>query len=188
MPSNYDPLGADKTVDADIGDESYIVTDFNDSGATAVGPDFQNSDGSYRGARRVKGPREASMTIEIENAAQPTPEQFAEFEYRNFDWVIFQAPRAVSAAGAGTFALSLRCVNIPGQVQELALTAGGTGYTSGDLIFTGGGGTGAAGTFIAAAGVITSVTLTNPGRGYTSAPSVTAAAGSGATITATIAE
>lgn len=110
MPT-YDPLTADVTTDVTIDGTTYIVTDFNDNGATAVGPDFQNSDGSHRGERRVSGPRDASMTIEITNAAADTPAQFETFTYRGNIWVIFQAPRAVSSTGPGTHALSLRWVS-----------------------------------------------------------------------------
>jgi len=76
-----------------------------------------------------------------------------------------------------------------GFVRALAFSDGGTGYTSGSLVFTGGGGTGAAGTFVAAAGIITSVTLTSAGTGYTSAPSVDGDAGGNAdaVITANVA-
>lgn len=109
----YDPLTADVTADVTINSVSYIVTDFTDSGATAVGPDFQTSAGAHRGERRVSGPRDASMTIEIGNAAQVTPPQFQTFTYRGSTWVIFQAPRAVSSTGAGTYSLSLRWVSTP---------------------------------------------------------------------------
>jgi len=66
-----------------------------------------------------------------------------------------------------------------GHVSGLNLSNGGTGYTTGDLIFSGGGGTGAAGTFVAAAGIITSATLTNGGSGYTSVPTVDGDVGGG---------
>lgn len=71
-------------------------------------------------------------------------------------------------------------------VSSITLTAGGTGYTTGSLVFTGGGGSGAAGTFIAAGGIVTSVTLTAYGSGYTSAPVVSAASGSGLAVTVAI--
>jgi hypothetical protein len=67
-----------------------------------------------------------------------------------------------------------------GRVTNLTLSGGGTGYTTGTLIFTGGDGTGAAGTFVAAAGIITSVTITNSGSGYTTAPTVDGDAGGNA--------
>jgi len=62
-------------------------------------------------------------------------------------------------------------------VAAVAVTAGGTGYATGDgiadLIFTGGGGTGASGAAVIAGGVVTSSYLLVRGSGYTSNPTVT---------------
>jgi hypothetical protein len=72
---------------------------------------------------------------------------------------------------------------------------GGSGYTVGtfDLIFTGGGGTGATGKFIVSSvnmlNKVTTIDITNPGSGYTSAPTLSftnSAVGSGANAIATI--
>jgi hypothetical protein len=109
---SYDPTTADFTTDVTIGSVTYVVTDFNDSGATAVGPDFQNSNGSYRGCRRVAGPRDASMTIEVGSNTQVPPAQFATFNYEGQTWVIFQVGKAISSTGPGTLALSLRWVSL----------------------------------------------------------------------------
>jgi hypothetical protein len=75
-------------------------------------------------------------------------------------------------------------------VGSVAVTAGGTGYTTAPTVaFSGGGGgTGAAATATVAGGVVTGITVTNPGSGYTSAPTVTlTGAGTGATATAALA-
>jgi len=74
-----------------------------------------------------------------------------------------------------------------------SVTLGGvnnsTGYTTGDAVtFTAPqipGGETATGTVVAAAGVISSITITNSGSGYTSAPTVTAATGTIGTLTLT---
>ena len=71
-----------------------------------------------------------------------------------------------------------------------AITTAGSGYTNGtqDLVFTGGGGSGATGTATISSGVITSLLITNYGRDYTSAPTVTLTtpgAGTGGAITST---
>jgi phage tail sheath protein FI len=78
-------------------------------------------------------------------------------------------------------------------LATIAMTDNGSGYTSAPTVsFTGGGGTGAAGTAVlgtgADAGKVMSVTITNPGSGYTSAPTVgfTGGAGTGAAATATV--
>jgi hypothetical protein len=71
-------------------------------------------------------------------------------------------------------------------VGSVIVSSGGSGYTAAPTVgFTGGGGTGAAGTAIIANGAVTGVTITNPGAGYTSAPSVTFTGGSGTGAAAT---
>lgn len=66
---------------------------------------------------------------------------------------------------------------------------GGIGYTSAPGVsFSGGGGTGAAGTAVVTNGRITGINITNGGTGYTSAPTIafTGGGGTGAAATATI--
>lgn len=74
-------------------------------------------------------------------------------------------------------------------VRSIAVSNGGTGYTSAPSVtFTGGGGTGAAGTAVIQGGAVVSITITNQGSGYTTAPTIgfTGGAGSGAVATATL--
>ena len=52
------------------------------------------------------------------------------------------------------------------------VVSGGSGYTTPAVLLTGGGGTGAMATARVSNGVILSFVLTNPGSGYTSAPTV----------------
>ena len=108
----YDPLTSLVTTDVTIGAVVYIVTEFNDPGASAVGPDFQNSDGSYRGMRKVAGARDATMTIEAESAAEVQPAQFAVVPYKGNDYVILQCGKSLSSNGAATYSLSLRWTNV----------------------------------------------------------------------------
>jgi len=78
---------------------------------------------------------------------------------------------------------------IGGAITSLTISNAGSGFTAGtyNLGFSGGGGTGAAGTYTVTApspaGKLASVTVTNGGGGYTSAPSfsITGGGGSGAT-------
>lgn len=79
-----------------------------------------------------------------------------------------------------------------GGVASVTVTAGGSAYANPLVTFAGGGGAGAK-AFVsgAANGVVTDVTVTDPGSGYTSAPTVTIAdsgggAGAGATALAEI--
>ena len=58
-------------------------------------------------------------------------------------------------------------------LNGFSVTSGGSGYTTPAVILTGGGGTGATATARVSNGVILGLVLTNPGTGYTSAPTVT---------------
>ena len=76
------------------------------------------------------------------------------------------APPGVGAIGVGaSFDLTYR-------LNSVAIVNGGTGYTLVSVRISGGGGTGAFGTAIAEAGVITSITITNRGSGFTSLPTI----------------
>jgi hypothetical protein len=86
--------------------------------------------------------------------------------------------------------LLIRILDNGGTVVSSTITAGGTGYTAGDLVVdnTGTGGTGFAGTYTVADGVIDSITITNAGSGYTTAPSIDGdAGGTGADLSVTLA-
>jgi hypothetical protein len=69
--------------------------------------------------------------------------------------------------------------------------SGGSGYTTPAVILSGGGGSGATATARVSNGVIFGIVLTNPGTGYTSAPSVSfrdpSPRAKGATATAVLA-
>lgn len=77
-----------------------------------------------------------------------------------------------------------------GTVLDIAVTAGGSGYTSAPTVVLSGGGFSSTAVAVAtiAAGQVVSVSVTNPGVGYTSVPTVsfTGGAGTGATATAQI--
>ena len=100
---------------------------------------------------------------------------------------------ATYAAGDGTGAITEAGIfdTVGSKVDDIAVSAGGTGYTSAPTVtFTGGGGTGATATATVSGGVVTAVTVTGVGSGYTSVPTIgfTGGAGSGATATATLKE
>jgi hypothetical protein len=74
-----------------------------------------------------------------------------------------------------------------GKVIAVDIQAGGSGYSNGNLTASGGGGSGFAGTYTVSGGVINSVTLTNGGSGYTSAPTIVmSAAGSSGVVKPTM--
>ena len=96
-------------------------------------------------------------------------------------------------AGDGTGAITEAGIfdTVGSKVDDIAVSAGGTGYTSAPTVtFTSGGGTGATATATVSGGVVTAVTVTGVGSGYTSAPTIgfTGGAGSGATATASMKE
>jgi hypothetical protein len=77
------------------------------------------------------------------------------------------APVGIGAIGAGaTF-------NITYRVNSVTITNGGTGYSLVSVRITGGGGAGAFGTAVVTGGVITSITITDRGTGFTSLPTLT---------------
>lgn len=90
----------------------------------------------------------------------------------------------VAFSGGGTHTTPiLEAVLAPGVVSFLTLVSGGSGYTDGAfaLGFSGGGGSGAAGSFVVAGGIVTTATLSDGGSGYTATPTVSFAASSGGT-------
>ena len=77
--------------------------------------------------------------------------------------------------------------DVAGEVDSISITAGGSGYTSATVSFSGGGGSGAAATATVSGGKVIRITMTNNGSNYTTAPTVTISGnGSGATATAVI--
>lgn len=71
-------------------------------------------------------------------------------------------------------------------IQDLQVLTGGSGYTTGAATASGGGGTGWIGFIEATGGVVTAVVTQYGGQDYTSAPTISAAGGTGLTVTATI--
>ena len=93
---------------------------------------------------------------------------------------------AVAITGSGGTGAS---ATAQGQVDAIVVAAGGTGYVAPTAVFSGGGGAGAAANVVTdVSGVVTGLTITNPGSGYTSAPSVAIndASGTGASAQATL--
>jgi hypothetical protein len=68
-----------------------------------------------------------------------------------------------------------------GCVTGVSITSGGSGFTNGtyNLSITGGGGTGAVGTYTCSGGAVTSATITTQGSGYKTTPTVSFPSGGG---------
>ena len=89
---------------------------------------------------------------------------------------------------AGSDATATATVSVAGVITGIAVTSGGTGYTSAPtVVISGGGGTGATATATVSAGVITGITVNSGGTGYTSVPTISFTGGGGAAATATVA-
>jgi hypothetical protein len=115
-------------------------------------------------------------------------------EFGEGNWVETIAPDTSQDVDAATMPLVL-APQPHLYIASTTLTDGGTGYTDGtyDLIFTGGGTptTEAVGTFVVSGGVITTVTISNAGEGYSSAPTLdfsNGGSGSGEDITANMSD
>ncbi|MDN3809638.1 hypothetical protein ACVZIW_06575 [Klebsiella aerogenes] len=73
-----------------------------------------------------------------------------------------------------------------GRLQSIAVTSGGSGYTSAPTVtISGGGGSGALATATVSGGAVTKISVLYKGFGYTSAPTIAIAGGGGSGATAT---
>ena len=91
----------------------------------------------------------------------------------------------------GTGYITTPTITITSGITGTTSIVAGSGYTNGTytLGITGGGGSGATGTFTITGGALASITITNAGTGYTSAPTLSfpgAGSGTGASATATL--
>lgn len=109
-------------------------------------------------------------------------------------YIHMQAADALSTVVGGVEAMRIIesgddiTVNFYLTVDDVTISDGGTGYDAGTLVFSGGGGSGAAGTYTVTGNVIDGITITNNGSGYTSAPTVAPShAGNGDAVLATVA-
>ena len=94
-------------------------------------------------------------------------------------------------SNAGTGYSSTPTITITSGITGTTALVAGSGYTNGTypLGISGGGGSGCTGTFTISSGGLTSISITNAGTGYTSAPTLSfpgAGAGTGASATATL--
>lgn len=103
-------------------------------------------------------------------------------------------PSPVPAAGgaavtfdAGSGAIATASVSGTGQIDQILITNGGSGYTSAPKVtITGGGGSGAQATATVSNGIVTAINIVSGGAGYSSNPFITISGGAGAAVNATI--
>lgn len=106
----------------------------------------------------------------------------------DFDWTSGAADADSNPTGYASVARHAGAT-AAGGIGSVVVGTAGTGYTTAPTVaFTGGGGTGAAGTAVLSGTTVASVTITSAGTGYTTAPSVTftGGAGTGAAATTTL--
>ena len=118
-----------------------------------------------------------AAVIRTNKIAYTTPSKYELF---------LELPRSVtSIPGPGSGAAATLTIS-SGIVNNITVTAGGSGYTSNPTVaFSGGGGSGAAASVTLTGNVVTGITVTNGGSGYTSNPTVTFSGGGGSGATAT---
>ena len=113
--------------------------------------------------------------------------------YRGISNAVMSAPAGFSLTvvndytvtfSVGVNATSTGKLNSSGILDFVFVDAPGSGYVAPSISFSGGGGAGAAATANVVGGKIVSVTITNPGSGYTSTPTLTLtdASGTGAQL------
>ena len=106
----------------------------------------------------------------------------------SYDNITATAGSQIITKSASTLYMDIT-VPTNGTVTGITIVDGGTGYSTGALTFTGGGGSGAAGTVTSVHGVsgaILAVNISNAGSGYNSDLTITRAGGSGATLNPTL--
>ncbi len=103
---------------------------------------------------------------------------------------MYKVAPAVTIYGSGTGAAATAALAAAGEVSDITVTNGGTGYLEiPQVTLSGGGGTGAAAVAVISGGVVTGINVTNSGSGYTSAPlvQISGGYGTGAAATANLA-
>lgn len=162
--------------------EIECMTNFNPGGAPKEQIEdtcLSSKERTYKGGLRTPG--QATMTINADprNSSHIRLHQLSESDT---DDVIRFAVGWSDGTAAPTVAAK-------GSLDEIAVTSGGSGYTSAPTVtLTGGGGSGATAVAVLDDDQVVAINITNPGTGYTSAPTVgfTGGSGSGAAATATV--
>lgn len=122
-----------------------------------------------------------SLANEFPNASDNAAQAAADRVQTGLDRIATASARDAALLSRGVFATTAKALSKG--VVSLASLVGGTGGTNGTfaLAFSGGAGTGAAGVFTVAGGIVVSTNITSNGDSYTSAPTVSFAASSGLT-------
>ena len=134
-------------------------------------------------------------TLEQGDYLLPAPPGYSDYRYLGSFYVDSAEVRNIADSGVN---VATRGVNVTGLsisgalidgVKSIAVTNGGSGYSTAPTVsFVGGGGSGAATTATIAGGAVTGISVTNTGTDYTSEPTIviTGGGGSGAEATVTL--
>lgn len=165
--------------------ETFVedVQELADTATTQAGIATTQAGIATTQATAASGSANAAATSETNASASETAAADSESSAEQY---------ALQAAANGHIYASTTAAQSNG-VNSLTSLVAGSGGTDGtfDLIFTGGAGSNAAGRFTVASGAVVSTVITNPGTGYTSAPTVdfsNSSGLSGASATAVLAE
>jgi len=122
-----------------------------------------------------------SLANEFPNASDNAAAAAADRVQTGLDVIASEAARDAALLSRGVFATTAKALSKG--VVSLTSLVGGTGGTNGTfaLAFSGGAGSGAAGVFTVAGGIVVSTNITSSGDSYTSAPTVSFTASSGLT-------
>ena len=156
------------TIDADSGDGTVNLRPGGTIETQLIG---QGGAGAAQGVMNFHG-----GTLR----AKGSTEDFME----NFDHAYLHAGGAVIEVPNGVTVLANQLLEAPtgDGVATIPVATGGSGYIAAPFIeITGGGGSGATAVANLSGGVVTSITVTNPGVDYTSAPGITLRGGVGGT-------
>lgn len=162
--------------------EVECATAFNPGGAPAEQIEdtcLSDRDRTYKKGLRTPG--QASLTINADPNS-PSHLRLHQRSEENGDTTQKWAVGWSDGTAAPTLAAA-------GALDAIAVTSGGSGYTSAPTVtLTGGGGSGATAVALLDDDGVVAINITNPGSGYTSAPTVgfTGGSGSGAAATASV--
>jgi|694.fasta_scaffold17968_3 hypothetical protein len=123
----------------------------------------------------------------VKTGPSPAPSTFTDPTFWYATPALSNGTGGISDADIMAWVANAGIVTYSGGVSGVTVTSGGSGYVNGSTVsFSGGGGSGAAGTAVVTNGALTGVTITAPGTGYTSAPAAVFTAGTGAVATVSL--